>query len=149
MPPPVTSRDVPLLILSTASSSERRITPSWSIAQLKSKLEPVTGIPPSAQKLTLRLPERQETSAVEADDEETVQIGQWPLVPYAELKVRQRRRNQASVTLHLECSASEGSVLLQAWSSPDIIMQFWETYVPWLFVVLRLCNMRDDIFITL
>lgn len=88
MPPPVTARDVPLLILSTASSSERRITPSWSIALLKSKLEPVTGIPPSAQKLTLRLPERQETSAVEADDEEAVQIGQWPLVPYAELKVR-------------------------------------------------------------
>ena len=88
MPPPVTSHDVPLLIVSTASSSERRITPSWSIAHLKTKLEPVTGIPPSAQKLTLRLPEHGETSAVEAEDEETTQIGQWPLVPYAELKVR-------------------------------------------------------------
>ena len=88
MPPPVTVRDVPLLIISTASSSEKRITPSWSIALLKSKLEPVTGIPPSAQKLTLRLPDREDTSTVEADDEETVQIGQWPLVPYAELQVR-------------------------------------------------------------
>ena len=87
MPLPVTARDIPLLILSTASSSERRVTPSWSIAHLKTKLEPVTGIPPSAQKLTLRLPEQQETSAIEADDEETVQIGRWQLVPYAELKV--------------------------------------------------------------
>ena len=87
MPPPVTTRDVPLLIVSTVSSSERRVTPSWSIAHLKTKLEPVTGIPPSAQKLTLRLPGQQETSAVEAADEETAQVGQWPLVPYAELKV--------------------------------------------------------------
>ena len=88
MPPPVTTRDIPLLIVSTASSSERRITPSWSIAHLKTKLEPVTGIPPSAQKLTLRLPEQHDTCTVEAGDEETAQIGQWPLVPYAELKVR-------------------------------------------------------------
>ena len=105
MPPPVTTRDVPLLILSIASSSERRITPSWSIALLKSKLEPVTGIPPSAQKLTLRLPERQETSAVEADDEETVQIGQWPLVPYAELKVR---TDASNVVVHLFCPGTSG-----------------------------------------
>ena len=88
MPPPVAAHDVPLLIVSTATSSERRITPSWSIAHLKTKLEPVTGIPPSAQKLSLRLPEQQESSAVEAEDEDAVQIGQWPLVPYAELTVR-------------------------------------------------------------
>ena len=35
-------------------SAERRISPSWSISQLKAKLEPVTGIPPSAQRLRTR-----------------------------------------------------------------------------------------------
>lgn len=32
-------------------SAERRITPAWTISQLKSKLESVTGIPPSSQVL--------------------------------------------------------------------------------------------------
>ncbi|EXJ80061.1 hypothetical protein A1O3_08347 [Capronia epimyces CBS 606.96] len=39
---------VPLL------AAERRITPSWTIAQLKAKLEPVTGIPAGAQSLRTR-----------------------------------------------------------------------------------------------
>lgn len=82
-----TSRDIPLIITSPASSSERRITPSWTIAHLKTKLEPVTGIPPSSQKLTLRLPEPQQEIALDAQDEETTQIGSWPLVAYAEIHV--------------------------------------------------------------
>ena len=81
------ARDIPLIITSTASSSERRITPSWSIAQLKIKLEPVTGIPPSSQELTLRLPEQQQEIAIDAQDEATTQIGGWPLVAYAEIHV--------------------------------------------------------------
>lgn len=83
-----TARDIPILITSTASSSERRITPSWTIAHLKSKLEPVTGIAPSAQKLTLRLPDQQEEYPIEAEDEESVEVGRWSLVAYAEIKVR-------------------------------------------------------------
>lgn len=83
-----TARDIPILITSTAtSSSERRITPSWTIAHLKIKLEPVTGIAPSSQILTLRLPDRQQDTPIQAEDEETVEIGTWPLVPYAEIKV--------------------------------------------------------------
>ena len=82
-----TARDIPLLITSTASSSERRITPSWTIARLKTKLEPVTGLPPASQRLTLRLPDQQQEIAIEAEDEESVQVGRWPLVAYAELKV--------------------------------------------------------------
>lgn len=80
------ARDIPLLITSAASSSERRITPSWSIAQLKAKLESVTGIPPSAQRLLLRTADQQERP-IEADDEEHVQVGQWPLIDYAEIHV--------------------------------------------------------------
>ena len=82
-----TARDIPILITSTASSSERRITPSWTIAHLKSKLEPVTGIPPSAQKLTLRLPDQRQETPIEAEDEDSVEVGRWPLLAYAEIKV--------------------------------------------------------------
>jgi hypothetical protein len=57
-----TAPDIPLMITvpgpSTSAlpllSAERRISPSWSIGQLKAKLEPVTGIPPSVQKLRTR-----------------------------------------------------------------------------------------------
>lgn len=83
-----TARDIPVLITSSASSSERRITPSWTIAHLKTKLEPVTGIAPSSQKLTLRLPDQQREIPIEAEDEDGVEVGRWPLVPYAEIKVQ-------------------------------------------------------------
>jgi len=87
----LTARDIPLLITSAASSSERRITPSWTIAELKAKLEPVTGIPPSAQKLLLRTADQQERP-IEADNEEHVQVGQWPLTDYAEIHVSSTQR---------------------------------------------------------
>lgn len=80
------SRDIPLLIKSASASSERRITPSWTIAQLKQKLEPVTGIPPSSQKLVLNLSGGQEIP-IEADDEGNVQLARWDLIPYAEIEV--------------------------------------------------------------
>lgn len=86
--PPATARDVPLIVRSQNTSSERRITPSWSIAQLKRKLESVTGIPSASQKLTLKLPGEERTEHVlEAEDEETVQIGAWRLVEYGEIFV--------------------------------------------------------------
>lgn len=80
-----TAADIPLLVTSDNSSSERRITPSWSIGQLKSKLEAVTGIPPSYQKITLRV--NQQGIPVEAADEENTQLAAFPLAPYAELHV--------------------------------------------------------------
>jgi tubulin-specific chaperone B len=46
---PADSPNAPPLI-----SSERRITPSWTIEQLKSKLEPITGIPATSQSLRTR-----------------------------------------------------------------------------------------------
>ena len=80
------ARDIPMIIASAASSSERRITPSWTIAHLKTKLEPVTGIPPTSQKLLLRTPGRPE-KVIEAANEESAQVGQWQLVDYAEIHV--------------------------------------------------------------
>ena len=83
-----TARDVPLLIRSVNASSERRISPSWSVAQLRAKLEPITGVPPSCQILTLRLPGH-DGVVIEAQDEEVTQVAQWNLQAYAEIQVRQ------------------------------------------------------------
>ena len=82
----MSNRDIPLLIKSASTSSERRITPSWTITQLKQKLEPVTGIPPTSQKVVLNLPSGQKIP-IEADDEGTVQLARWDLIPYAEIEV--------------------------------------------------------------
>lgn len=79
--------DVPLYVVSDYTSSERRITPAWSISQLKAKLEPITGIPPSCQQIFLKT-SAAEKIAVEAQDEESVYLQQFPLAPYAELLVR-------------------------------------------------------------
>jgi tubulin-specific chaperone B len=78
--------DVPLQVVSDNASSERRITPSWSISQLKTKLEPITGVPSSAQKLALRTATGGRIS-IEATDEENTFLASFPLVPYAELHV--------------------------------------------------------------
>ena len=81
-----TARDVSMLIRSENSSSERRITPSWTIAHLKTKLEPITGVPSSCQKLTLTIPGQQQVP-VEAQDEEVVQLDNWRLQAHAEIYV--------------------------------------------------------------
>ncbi|KAK4226446.1 CAP Gly-rich domain-containing protein [Podospora fimiseda] len=78
--------DVPLYVVSDYSSSERRITPSWSIAQLKTKLEPITGIPPSCQNIFLKTSSNDKIP-IQASDEESVYLQSFPLAPYAELQV--------------------------------------------------------------
>lgn len=78
--------DVPLLITSENSSSERRVTPSWTVTQLKGKLEPITGIPTGCQRLHLKIGS-QEPLHIEAADEDATQVHQWPLQPYAEIHV--------------------------------------------------------------
>ncbi len=79
--------DIPLHVVSDNASSERRITPSWSISQLKAKLEPVTRIPISCQRLFLDNSSRQRV-AVEAADEDATQLFSFGLSAYAELHVR-------------------------------------------------------------
>jgi len=82
-----TSHDVPLHIRSPASASERRITPSWSIAQLKGRLEPITGIPASSQRLVLNLGGSRPAIPLEAPNEDQIQLAAFPLQPYAEIHV--------------------------------------------------------------
>lgn len=81
-----TAADIPLFITSDNASSERRISPSWTIGHLKAKLEAVSGVPPLSQKLSLRLSGQREV-AIAAADEETTQVSAFPLAPYAELHV--------------------------------------------------------------
>lgn len=81
-----TAGDIPILISSENSGSERRITPSWTIGQLKAKLEPVTGIPPLSQKLLLKRA-GQPSLPIEANDEENTQLAAFPLAPYSEILV--------------------------------------------------------------
>ncbi len=83
----VPARDIPIQVISPAASSERRINPSWTISQLKAKLEPITGIAPSLQTLTLRLPDRLDGVVISTGDEDLTEIGSWSLAPYAELHV--------------------------------------------------------------
>lgn len=78
--------DVPLIITSPNSSSERRISPSWSIAHLKTRLEPITGVPASSQKLSLRFGSQDAVALVAADEEQTC-LAAFPLQPYAEITV--------------------------------------------------------------
>ncbi|KAM3423213.1 hypothetical protein BST61_g663 [Cercospora zeina] len=82
--------DVPLLIKSDTSSSERRISPAWTVGQLKARLEPITGVPASCQRLTLHVAS-QPPQPIESADEEATQIAAWPLLPYAELLVTDTR----------------------------------------------------------
>ncbi|KAL9028421.1 MAG: hypothetical protein Q9196_003213 [Gyalolechia fulgens] len=82
-----TTRDIPILVTSPAASSERRVNPSWTISQLKAKLEPITGIAPSLQTLTLRLPDHLDGTAISAKDEDRTEIGAWVFPAYAELHV--------------------------------------------------------------
>jgi tubulin-specific chaperone B len=81
-----TARDISLRIVSANAAGERRLSPSWTLAQLKTKLEPVTGIPPSCQKLMLRVPGRDEVE-MQALNEDAVQIGGWNLVAGGEIEV--------------------------------------------------------------
>jgi tubulin-folding cofactor B len=78
--------DVPLLISSPNSSSERRISPAWSIAHLKTRLEPITGVPAACQQLSLRVASQDAVALVAADEEQT-QLAAFPLQPYAEITV--------------------------------------------------------------
>lgn len=48
--------------------TERRITPSWTVLQLKGKLETMTGIPPSYQRLKLKAPGRHD-QWIEGDEQ--------------------------------------------------------------------------------
>lgn len=81
-----TTADVPLLIISENARSERRISPAWTIAQLKGRLEPITGVPASSQRLTLKVASWPDQN-LQTVNEENTQLGAFTLQSYAELHV--------------------------------------------------------------
>ncbi|WZH40178.1 Tubulin specific chaperone cofactor B [Fusarium acuminatum] len=96
--------DVPLVVVSEFAQAERRITPSWSISQLKTKLETVTGVPPSCQRLSLKPTAGAEAIAIEAPNEDDTHLTNFPLAPYAELHV-----TGEAVGVGLLCPGTRGS----------------------------------------
>ncbi|KAK3115357.1 hypothetical protein LTR53_005399 [Teratosphaeriaceae sp. CCFEE 6253] len=82
--------DIPLLIRSDNSASERRVSPAWTITQLKARLDPITGVPASCQRLSLKIGS-QAPLPITALDEDGTQLANWPLQAYAELQVADTR----------------------------------------------------------
>ncbi|EMC96195.1 hypothetical protein BAUCODRAFT_147838 [Baudoinia panamericana UAMH 10762] len=85
-----TAHDIPLLIVAENSSSERRINPSWTISQLKGRLEPITGIPANCQSLSIKTGQ-QASQPIQAQHEDSTQLARWPLHAYAEIHVSDTR----------------------------------------------------------
>lgn len=79
--------DVSLFVSSLSTTSERRISPQWSISSLKMRLEPITGIPSTCQILELFIANSESPVIIKAEDEENTLVGQFNLVPYARLHV--------------------------------------------------------------
>lgn len=90
--------------------TERRITPSWTVEQVKAKLETMTGIPPSCQRLRVKTPGR----ADEWADDNGRLIGDWGLVKGTEIEVSPLPPDINAVTLVFMCTSifSNGSLLL-------------------------------------
>ena len=75
---PTTSKDAPPQL-----SAERRINPSWTVLQLKAKLEPITGIPPGSQDLRIQALDGSWTS-ITGDGR---RVGEWSLRRGGEIEV--------------------------------------------------------------
>ncbi|KAM5441140.1 hypothetical protein MferCBS31731_003928 [Microsporum ferrugineum] len=68
-------------------ATERRVTPSWTVSQLKGKLETMTGIPPGSQRLMLKSPGR-EHQWMDGDDKV---ISVWNLAKGCEIEIHDQR----------------------------------------------------------
>ena len=86
--------DIPVFVTSDQTSSERRISPSWSISELKSRLETITGIPPSSQRLQIYISSTDTTAApveVNPKTEDSTFVGQFNLTAYGRIHVDDTR----------------------------------------------------------
>lgn len=69
------------------TSSERRISPQWTLQHLKQRLEPVTGIPPQRQLLTLFLPQHTRAEQGLPMQQDDQLVSDWPLEPHARVHI--------------------------------------------------------------
>ncbi|KAK6528634.1 hypothetical protein TWF694_003892 [Orbilia ellipsospora] len=84
-------KDIVILVKSENAVTERRVTPSWSLFTLKMKLEPVTGIPPLAQKLSYQLPDDTNITSLEGLNEDSILISSLGWQVYTKLIVEDTR----------------------------------------------------------
>ena len=81
--------DIPLLITSPSSTSERRISPHWTLAELHTRLHPITGIPPGDQLLTLQGADT--STPLTSPTPTTTPLSAFPLHPHQTLSVTDAR----------------------------------------------------------
>ncbi|ETN44248.1 uncharacterized protein HMPREF1541_10799 [Cyphellophora europaea CBS 101466] len=103
-----TPHDIPLQITvpseaagaSPLVSSERRVTPSWTISHLKTKLEPITGIPSTSQSLRTR---SLDGTWIQLDDEDSI-VGdaRYSLRRGAEIEVQDLRPPHLRATTNFD-----------------------------------------------
>lgn len=80
-----TTADIELLIISENYRSERRVSPAWTVDHFKDRLEPILGIPATAQRLSLKVGSWP-TQSLDAAGGDTP-LGHFPLQQYAEIHV--------------------------------------------------------------
>ncbi|KAK9381980.1 CAP Gly-rich domain-containing protein [Kockiozyma suomiensis] len=88
--------DISFLVTSANTSSERRISPQWSLSYLKTRLEYITGIPTSCQILQVFIAHSETAITLSpppgsTDDDTTVSEFPHALVPFARLHVEDTR----------------------------------------------------------
>ncbi|KAF9885451.1 hypothetical protein FE257_012887 [Aspergillus nanangensis] len=94
-----TPTDISVVITSSSANAnqephfvtERRVTPTWTILQLKSKLETMTGVPPSSQRLRMKTPGHPDQWL----DGDSSVIGDWGLMKGCEIEVHDSRPQAA------------------------------------------------------
>ena len=86
--------DIPMIIRSDDVSCERRISPSWTITQFKSRLEPITGIPTSCQQIVVQSGISNGSDVkvtLQSHDEDSALLLGFGLRPYGEIHVSSLR----------------------------------------------------------
>jgi tubulin-folding cofactor B len=67
-----TMADITVIVTSDLTSSERRISPTLTLSQLKAKLETITGIPPPSQRLVVYASNGSAPTTIDLQDNSTV-----------------------------------------------------------------------------
>ncbi|CAN6659538.1 tubulin-specific chaperone B [Trichomonascus vanleenenianus] len=90
--------DISVFITSENISTEKRVSPTWTIEQLKAKLEPITGIPPSSQEILIYSSPSTKVPKPASDD--NTLLGQYNLAQYGVIHINDSRPESARINLN-------------------------------------------------
>lgn len=103
--------DISVFFTSELTSSERRVSPQWSLAYLKTRLEQTTGVQPEFQVLQYHpQSSSNEYVVLEAENEENVTIDQLGITPYSRIHVRDK--NPSSILHEISNDKAENEFKL-------------------------------------